>query len=217
MNDTDNSGMLSKLGMNSLADKMRKKFGYDIAPKKSCFSNTVWILMDCSGSMSTKMADARLGAIDYANLARESGYAVGLIAFSDVPRIVATPDDTVIVFDSKVRMLSDDGGLTNVAECLLFAAAQLKQAMGKRVVCFVTDGMPNCGGCEPECYNKAKRDAMAARASAIGSGVDIMAVGLAGADHHFLNAFVTQRGFSKMLSGSPVQQGLAEMAKLLPP
>jgi Mg-chelatase subunit ChlD len=166
--------------------------------------HVVYLLMDCSSSMDgDPLEQAKEGALQFADDARERGYRVGLIRFADSANALHNPDTG---FTNAIYSLSAYG-TTNLAAALELGIEQLvREAAGQKVMCVVTDGMPD-----------SERKALAQARRAAQNGISIMVIGTSGADRAFLAKLATTSGLSNYVSQDKLQQGITDMARLLPP
>jgi Mg-chelatase subunit ChlD len=149
------------------------------------------------------MAQAKEGALRFAADARERGYRVGLIRFADNAYALNNPDTG---FNRAIQSLSPFG-TTNLAAALDLGIWHLvREAAGDKVMCVVTDGMPDS---ERKALGEAKR--------AIQNDIKIMVIGTSGADRKFLAKLATATGLYNYVDQSELEQGITDMARLLPP
>jgi Mg-chelatase subunit ChlD len=148
------------------------------------------------------LEQAKLGALRFATDARARGYRVGLIRFADDAHALLNPDTG---FTQAVENLQAYG-TTNLAAAIDLATRHLAGASGQRVMCIVTDGLPD-----------SKRKALSAAGRAIKKGIDIMAIGTEGADARFLGHLATTDVLSRYVTRDKLQEGITDMARLLPP
>jgi len=167
--------------------------------------SVVCLAIDCSASMSgNKLSQARLGAIDFSREALEKGYAVGVIMFDNLSRVVCAPCRDLRSIQSGVQKLRAQGS-TNMAHALTLAVSNLS-AVGRRIIVLVTDGHPD-----------NRETALTAAAIAKKSGIRIMTIGTEDADHDFLRLLTGDNGSSLEVGSSQLSLGIASAARLLPP
>jgi Mg-chelatase subunit ChlD len=164
----------------------------------------VYLLMDCSSSMDgDPLWQAKEGALRFADDARGRGYRVGLIRFADNANALHNPDTG---FTNAIQSLTAFG-TTNLAAALELGIEQLvREAVGQKIMCVVTDGMPD-----------SERKALAQAKRAAQNDIQIMVIGTSGADRAFLNKLATTSGLSNYVTQDKLQQGITDMARLLPP
>lgn len=85
------------------------------------------------------------------------------------------------------------------------ATLSLTGRSGDKVMCIVTDGMPD-----------DRKAALEARDEAVRQGIDIMAIGSDGADELFLEQLATRNELSLRVSRDQLENGIASMVKMLP-
>jgi Mg-chelatase subunit ChlD len=164
----------------------------------------VYLLIDCSTSMEgSPLRQAKDGALAFADDARTRGYRVGLIRFADKANALLNPEHG---FDDAVENLVAYGN-TNLTDAIALATTHLVQeSSGSRVMCVVTDGMPD-----------NSKTALRAAAQAAKLGIGIMVIGTAAADQKFLSKLATSSGLASYVNRDQLRQGVTDMAKLLPP
>lgn len=200
----DDKAIGQSTGTSSWKQKLQSasgKQGIGEQPKR-----TLYLLLDCSGSMDEggKMQAAKRGAVAFCGDAATKGYAVGVIAFSN--EAVCLRDATASA-ESIADLLYGipASGSTDMAGALLMAVRKLRSRGGTRVVCLVTDGIPD-----------DKASAFKAAHSLAVAGVDIMTLGTDDADKDFLDRVATTPGSSIKVPRQELQQGIKNMALLLP-
>ncbi len=166
----------------------------------------VYLLLDCSWSMEggSKMADARAGAREFANQAAEEGYAVGLITFASTAARACGLERSLEGFH-KALEATVPRGITAMAEALELVTEEFMGRRGDKVICLVTDGMPD---------NKAAT--VAAARAAKRAGIDIMAIGTDDADQSFLAEITTRRELARTVRREVLKDAVSLMALLLP-
>jgi Mg-chelatase subunit ChlD len=163
----------------------------------------IYLLVDCSTSMEGQsLEQAKAGALQFATDARSRGYRVGLIRFADDARALQNPDTG---FTQAVQSLTAFG-TTNLAAALALAIKHLYGATGDRLICVITDGLPD-----------SKRKALKQASIAIRQGIQIMAIGTDGADEQFLADLATTDKLSRYVKQENLEEGITDMARLLPP
>ena len=96
-------------------------------------------------------------------------------------------------------------GSTNMTAAIKIAIEMLTDKSGSKVICIVTDGMPD-----------ESDTALSAAKEAAEKDIDIMTIGTDGADEQFLRNLATRREHSFRVSRERLQHGIVSMAKLLP-
>ena len=85
------------------------------------------------------------------------------------------------------------------------AKDKLFDKAGEKVICIVTDGMPD-----------DKKTTLAVTNEARIQGIEIMAIGTDDADKVFLEERVTRKDLSLKVSRDQLERGIISMAKMLP-
>jgi len=172
---------------------------------KARVPHTVYILLDCSGSMSgDKLAQGKQGADGFAAQAVDRGYSVGLISFACDAEVVVAPEYRETGLGKGMGCLAASGG-TNMSAALDLGLRRLSKLDGQRAMCVVTDGMPD------------NRDAtIAAAQRAKEAGIDILTIGTDDADGEFLKAIASRQELARHVQRMQLAAGIESMAKLLP-
>lgn len=141
----------------------------------------VALLIDCSGSMAgARINEAKDSCADFARLVGELPWGrVGLVSFATGARVEAPlSEDPKPVADAAGGL--DVYGGTDLTAGLQAAPGLFERDVGRRVIVIVTDGEPN---------NRAS--ARAAAAECQSTGIEIVTVGVSGADMAFLGLIST--------------------------
>lgn len=167
---------------------------------------SVYFLLDCSGSMDSnnKFQSAKNGGIEYAMEAKKKGYKIGLISFGSNAKRNLDLQDNIELFKTHISNLAIEGS-TNLADAIRISRECFSKIIGERIIFIVTDGFPD----DP---NSATNEAK----SATKLGIDIMTLGTDDADLNFLNSISTKKGFARKVDRKDFQQGIKDMARLLP-
>ena len=176
-----------------------------IAKAKSWVCET-WLLIDTSGSMgSGGIQQACLGAFGFAEQAIKSGYKVGVINFASGASICCQPSHSA---DEIKRSLQhcDAGGSTDMTAAISLALQRLSGRDGRRAICIVTDGEPN-----------DQRSAIETAKSAATDGIEIITIGVEGANETFLRLIATKAELSKPVKRTALAASITKAAGLLPP
>ncbi|MBM4055473.1 MAG: VWA domain-containing protein [Planctomycetes bacterium] len=203
-NSTDKNLPLKKFQGKSWVKKLESASGKSMMfnkPKK-----TVYLLMDCSGSMSegSKLDQAKKGAAGFATEAQSKEYAVGLIFFSINAEHILEPRKEPADVIAAIENLSPKGS-TNMTAAIHMAQEKLSDTTGDKVICIVTDGMPDNKDTTLDAAKEAKIH-----------GIEIMAIGTDDADKTFLEQIVTRKELSVKVLRDQLQTGIVSMAKMLP-
>lgn len=166
----------------------------------------VMLLIDCSSSMEGggKMDQAKAGAVGFARAAIERRYEVGLLRFGSCATLLLPPQGTIEAIAAATRQLSPAGS-TDMADAIRTASNGFDRRHRERVLCLVTDGLPD-----------SRDDALAAAAEAKRAGIEIMAIGTDDADRAFLDCLVTRRELSRKVAIPQFNHAITDMARLLP-
>ncbi|MFZ1413776.1 MAG: vWA domain-containing protein [Defluviicoccus sp.] len=169
------------------------------------FGAAACLVVDCSDSMAGgKVRQARAGALGFAERALQFDYAVGLIRFASKAMPLTPPQRLFGPLAAAVEKLTASGS-TNMAAAIRMGIELLSECHGTRVICVVTDGMPD-----------SAQEALNAAAEAKQQGIDIMAIGTDDADRSFLAKLVTRKDLVRTVSHDRLSSGIAEMSALLP-
>lgn len=186
--------------------KLIRSSGMSLKLYAPAIEKTVYLLLDCSTSMSWKgkMNQAREGSIGFAFEAQNKGYAIGLISFASEARHLLEPRREISCIKAAVRIMKAKGS-TNMADAIVMAVEKLIGMQGERVLCLVTDGQPN-----------SDEETLEAAENAKSTGIDIMAIGTDDADAEFLEKLATRKELSVKVEATHLEQGMIRMAGLLP-
>ena len=167
-------------------------------------SRLVYLALDISESMSgEKLSQAKAGALGFAKDAFAKDYGVGLISFSNDATLLVEARTGGSLSSSNLESLNAAGG-TNMAAAIQVACGKLKNKPGDKVICVVSDGEAD------------RETTFRARDEAHAVGMEIMTLGVDGANMEFLNALATRKDLSVHVPTSKLQIGMKSMAKLLP-
>ena len=195
----------AQFGQKDWVKKLEAASGKPIVPAKPFFGGTVYLVIDCSSSMDNdNMNQAKRGASGFANESQRKGYSVGLIQFSSSAEHISEPQKELGSLNAAVERMSSSGS-TNMAAALTLAAEKFVDCHGEKIICLVTDGMPD-----------SREAALAAANQAKQSHIDIMTIGTDDADRQFLEEIATRKELSAKVSRDQLAQGMVSMAKLLP-
>lgn len=196
----------AQFGQKDWVKKLVAASGKPITPAKPLFTGTVYLVIDCSISMAdgNKMNQAKQGASGFAYESQRKKYSVGLIQFSSVAEHVSDPQKDVSCLNAAIERMSACGS-TNMAAAINLAAEKFIDRNGEKIICLVTDGMPDSRDAAIEAANRAKR-----------ANIDIMTIGTDDADRQFLEEIATKKELSVKVSRDQLAQSMVSMAKLLP-
>jgi Mg-chelatase subunit ChlD len=174
-------------------------------PLPEVMSACAFILIDCSKSMrGVKIAQARDGAIAFAENARGKGYSVGLIGFATSAETLCLPEENFSTLVSRAERL-EAKGTTNVAEAITVAARELSARPGTRAIVIATDGMPDDQAAALDAARKAKD-----------AGIDVITIGTDDADRDFLRKVASRSDLVVNVARNELREGIAGVARLLP-
>jgi Mg-chelatase subunit ChlD len=174
--------------------------------RASIFSTggVVILAVDCSGSMAgSKIDQARTGALNFGGDALRRGYLVGAVQFGSMVGDLLAPTNSEEGLKKALEKIRIDGS-TNMSAGI-DRAVVLLGARGIRIICIVTDGMPD---------NVEETIRSAALARSV--GIEIMVVGTDDADWTFLSQMVSRVELATKVDAQKLGLELAKMAKLLP-
>jgi Mg-chelatase subunit ChlD len=187
-------------------ERIRKRSAImDIADIMRVSGSVVYLLLDTSGSMEgQKLAQAKKGAINFAEDARGKGYAVGVITFSTTATHLCEPQQDISTLNQYLERI-DAGGSTNMTDAILLALQKMGDRGVYRTIVIVTDGMPDSQEIALEVAQEAKA-----------SGIDILTIGTDDADRDFLAKLASKTELSVKVLSDRLEQGITSMAKMLP-
>ncbi len=184
--------------------KLEAASGKQIESRK--FNRIVYLIVDCSGSMTegNKIDQAKIGAMGFAREAQRKEYSVGLIQFASYAEHILEPQKEFSGFNANVERLSA-GGSTNMSAAIHMAIDNLFGKAGEKVICIVTDGMPDDKKATLDAAHDARKQA-----------IEIMTIGTDDADKDFLEELATRKVLSLKVSRDRLERGIVSMAKMLP-
>jgi len=175
-----------------------------VRPGEVVSRGTVWALLDTSGSMEGgALSQAKRGLEDFSRQAIATGFSIGILSFDDDCRIVSEATNKIqSIVDSLAGV--NTGSCTMMSPPFRLATQRLCQAKGERIIFLVTDGQAS----DPE-------DTLAAAAETKKSGIDIMTLGVEGADQQFLRQLCTRADLACTSTRAQLQVGISKAARLL--
>ena len=174
--------------------KLETLSGKPITPSK--VQRTIYLLIDCSGSMAGEnIKQAKDGAIGYYREAQKKGYSVGLIKFSSSAEHLLKPQNEDTKLISAIQKMYTSGS-TNMSDAIRMATEKLGRN-GERIICIVTDGMPDNESATLDEANNAKS-----------LGIDIMTIGTDNADKTFLQKLATRKELSIKVVREQLENGI---------
>lgn len=175
------------------------------APYRHSGQGTVYLLVDCSISMSGEnIRQARRGASDFIYESVAKGYSVGLISFASEASMLVAGSRCSADFRGPIDALTANGS-TNMTDALRMAFTALAGIEGARCVVVVSDGSPN----DPVSAREAARQLAEA-------GVEIMTIATEDADTAFLASIATAGDLASVVSPEHLNDGIADAALQLP-
>lgn len=195
---------LTRYQQKNWVKRLEASSGKPVTTRRS--SKNVYLLVDCSGSMAegNKIEQAKKGAIGFAREALGMEYSVGLIQFASHAEHLLEPRGELGSLTITVQNLSA-GGSTNMAAAIKIARDNLSEKVGKKVICLVTDGMPDDKKAALEAANELRTQ-----------GIEIMTIGTDDADKEFLEELATRKELSCKVVREQLESGIISMAKMLP-
>lgn len=166
----------------------------------------VFMLVDTSSSMgaASKLTGAVQGAVAFLDDAISRGFDVGIIEFATDAKIILDLQGKSETHHQALARLKV-GGTTNLAAAISLAEEKLSGVRRERIICIVTDGVPD-----------NREDALGSAQSAKMRAIDIMAIGTDDADEAFLARLVSRRELARKVIPAELGSSLASMALLLP-
>lgn len=204
INSTNRDSALVRYQQKPWVKKLAEASGKPVMIRRS--AKNVYLLVDCSGSMAdgNKLEQAKNGAIGFAKEALRKEYSVGLIQFASHAEHLLELQSELTCLTTKVESMSARGS-TNMAAAIQIARDSLADKAGEKVICLVTDGMPDDKKAALEAANELRTQ-----------GVEIMAIGTDDADKEFLEELATRKELSLMVLRDQLERGIISMAKMLP-
>ena len=165
--------------------------------------NGVMLLIDCSGSMAgEKIRQAKAGAIDFAKMTTNKGAAVGVASFESKAVLLTETSTSLDAICQSVQKIETSGS-TNMAEGITLANLALGEHKPRTIV-LVTDGQPD---------NKEK--ALEAADEARLRDIEIICIGVDGADLEFLQLIATVSDMAVHVESVDLQKALVASVDLL--
>lgn len=168
----------------------------------SAAGSTVMLAVDFSGSMSDLLGEAQRGAIAFAKECVSAGRRVGLIGFGSDARLLQAPSRDPSLIERAFP--HDTWGSTAMHAAIYLAAEQLPKPARGHAICIVTDGFPDDEGAALATADKLKRD-----------GVDILTIGVDGADQEFLRKLASRSQLATKASPQRLAHDMKQSAQLL--
>ncbi len=166
---------------------------------------SVYLVIDCSSSMEgDKIAQAKKGALDFAEQALSKRYAVGLISFACEATHICDPLVEAVQVRRNLHRLTANGS-TNMAGGIDQATVKLRGKPGPLALVVITDGVPNDQKAALTAAEKAKQ-----------SGIDVITVGTDDADRSFLQKLASRNDLAVVVKNEQLGEGIRSSAVMLP-
>lgn len=192
----------ARLGEKSWVKLLESASGSPI--ERGVKGHTAYLLIDCSSSMGgDKIRQAREGATGFIATSAQKGYKVGIISFASIAKHLLEPEGHLTRKQSLLKNI-EPGGTTNMAAAIGLGIEKLHKQPGFRVLCIVTDGMPD-----------DVPDALAAASTAKRAGIEILVIGTDDADHAFLERLATRKDLAQKVATHELTAGITSAARLL--
>jgi len=176
-----------------------------VQPVSKPAEGSAFLLIDCSFSMAGgKIAQAKQGALTFAEDARKKSYLVGLISFATEAQTLCLPEESFSSLAKGIETLEASGS-TNMADAINQATKELNSRWGRRVIIVATDGMPDDQHLALNAASRAKE-----------ASIDIIAVGTDDADREFLAKLASRSELAIKVSPVELSSGITKAAKMLP-
>lgn len=165
----------------------------------------VYLLIDCSGSMSGyKLDQAKQGIMDFARDAIRKEYLVGLIKFDSSATHICEPIQDINSLEPYLKKIQASGS-TNMVAAIKMAHECLRTLECTRAILIATDGQPDDVQASLEAGQLAKDD-----------GIDIITIGTDDADQAFLKRLASRADLGKKVSKDMFAKAIASASYLLP-
>jgi Mg-chelatase subunit ChlD len=165
---------------------------------------TVFLLLDCSGSMSGyKLDQAKQGILHFAKDAINKSYQVGLIKFDTNATLVCKPNRELSQIEKNFKKFKATGS-TNMVDAINIAHEYLNKYSSPLAMVIATDGIPNNVVGSLKAGNMAIQD-----------GIEIITIGTDDADKNFLSKLASKNHFSSVVTKENFAKAIASSALLL--
>ncbi|MFA5399709.1 MAG: vWA domain-containing protein [Dehalococcoidia bacterium] len=166
---------------------------------------TVFLLLDCSGSMSGyKLNQARQGVLHFARDAIQKNYQVGLIKFDSDAALICNPNIVLSQIENNLPKFEATGS-TNMVDAIKMAHDYLKKYQNPLAMVIATDGVPNDALAALKAGNESKKD-----------GIEIITIGTDDADKDFLSRLASRKDLSSVVTKENLAKAIESAALLLP-
>ena len=165
---------------------------------------TVYVLLDCSGSMGDDRLDqVKTGVADFAKGATKT-YRVGLIRFDTHASLLCEPTKDMGRIEAEVKSIVASGS-TNMAEAISLARQKLGELGGTRAILIATDGKPTS---VEECLREA--------AAAKQDGIEMIAIGTSDAQEDLLKRLASKADLGRKVPSASFSTAISSACSLLP-
>jgi Mg-chelatase subunit ChlD len=172
--------------------------------RKKSIDGWVILAIDCSSSMrGSKLEQAKQGILSFAEQASQKCYSVGLVRFSSHAELICTPSPSICSLPGVVQGLAA-GGSTDIARAITLASDTLCNRHGSRSIVLVSDGEPD-----------SRDDALEASRNAKQASIEIIAIGVDGADLEFLRLLATRSDLATHVTSNELRTAISASARLL--
>ncbi len=165
---------------------------------------TVYVLLDCSGSMGEDRLDQiKSGVAGFAKEATKT-YRVGLVRFDTHATLLCEPTIEVSRLEGEAKTIVASGA-TNMAEAISLARTRLNERAGARAILIVTDGRPtSLDDCVKEA-GAAKQD-----------GIQMIAIGTSEAQETLLKELASKPELGRKVPSGDFSGAISSSCDLLP-
>ncbi len=165
---------------------------------------TVYVLLDCSGSMGEDRLDQiKSGVAGFVKEATKT-YRVGLIRFDTHATLLCEPTIDASRLEGEAKTIVASGA-TNMAEAISLARTKLDERAGARAILIVTDGRPtSLDDCVKEA-GAAKHD-----------GIQVMAIGTSEAQETLLKELASTPELGRKVPSADFSSAISSSHDLLP-
>ena len=147
---------------------------------------------------------AKKATSQYCVGAIEKRYQVGLISFTDTASYACSLTSDITQIELALKRIDADSS-TNLTAAFQLAREILNGVIGKRMICVITDGMPDC-----------KSSAIEESRLASNEGIEIMAIGTDGANQEFLDQIATATELAAHVPMAHLEETMKSMVLRLP-
>ncbi len=162
----------------------------------------VMLLIDCSSSMMGKIRQAKDGAIGFAKKVLPTGAAVGVASFESAAELLVEPATDFQLINGAIEEISI-GNSTNMAAGIVLGDRVLGE-LTPRTIVLVTDGQPDNKEITLEAADNARL-----------RNIDIICIGVDGADQEFLRLIATVDDMAMHVKSANLQEALTASADIL--